>query len=181
MTDAWTATAEKAAERARTLRPIAITLFAIGMAMIANDVVPVSRECFDVLIDGQRQFSALCVLQEVGPRLILAGPAIALVWALWEAQSYLKRVEDGAVWAPATMKLFGRIGECLIAAAVWSALFAPTLTAWVNERGGPLAWQLDAPIVTLAGLGIILIAIARVLGDVLTVAGQVKSDNDEIV
>ena len=101
MTDAWTATAEKAAERARTLRPIAITLFAIGMAMIANDVVPVSRECFGVLVDGQRQFSALCVLQEVGPRLILAGPAIALVWALWEAQSYLKRVEDGAVWAPA--------------------------------------------------------------------------------
>lgn len=180
MTDAWTATAEKAAEKARTLRPIAITLFAIGMAMIANDVVPASRECFGVLVDGQKQFSVRCVLQEVGPRLILAGPAIALVWALWEAQSYLKRVEDGAVWAPATMKLFGRIGECLIAAAVWSSLFAPTLTAWVNERG-PLAWQLDAPVVTLAGLGIVLIAIARVLGDVLAAAGQVKSDNDGIV
>lgn len=80
MTDAWTATAEKAAERARTLRPIAITLFAIGMAMIANDVVPVSRECFDVLIDGQRQFSALCVLQKVGAAT-LPGPGRRSPWS----------------------------------------------------------------------------------------------------
>lgn len=179
MRGSWDETAARAAEQARSLRPLALVLFAAGMAMIAAEVAVVGYDCV-VPADGPRGVSTLCVIRSIGSRLVLAGPAIALVWALWEAQAYLKRLEDGAVWAPQTMRLFERIGECLTAAAAWSAVIAPTLSAWIDERA-TFDWHLDASIVTLAGLGTVLIAISRVLGDVLETAGRLKSDADEIV
>lgn len=178
--DIWTATAQRAAAEARWLRPLALTLFAIGVVMTAKEVAVIEHACVDETIGAARRFSLACAGREVGAKLVHAGPAIALLWALWEAQAYLKRMESGEVWAPSTMAMFGRIGECLLAAAVLLAVVTPTLTLWIAGDGG-LRWNLDPLTLTLGGLGIILIAIARVLGDVLETAAAAKADSDAII
>ena len=180
MEDVWTTTARRAAAEAKWLRPVIITLFVIGLMMILKGLVVTGDSCGEEVLAGEKGFSWHCALREIGAKLIAAGPAIALLWALWETQAYLKRLENGEVWAPATMKLFERIGESLIVAAVWAALITPTLAIWVRHESG-FELDLEPQTVTLAGLGVALTAIARVLGEVLAAAAAVKADSDAIV
>lgn len=180
MNDLWTATAQRAASEAKWLRPVVITLFVIGLIMIVKGVVVTGDACGAEVLAGEQRFSIECALREVGAKLVYAGPAIALLWALWETQVYLKRLEAGEVWAPATMKLFERIGEALIIAAVWAAIITPTLALWIQHEGG-VQLDLEPQTVTLAGLGVALTAIARVLGEVLTAAAAAKADSDAIL
>lgn len=180
MEDVWTTTARRAAAEAKWLRPVILTLFAVGLVMIVKGLVVSGESCGAEVLAGEKSFSWHCALRELGAKLVDAGPAIALLWALWETQTYLKRLEDGEVWAPATMKLFERIGESLIIAAVWAALIAPTLALWIRRESG-FGLDLEPQTVTLAGLGVALTAIARVLGEVLSAAAAVKADSDAIV
>jgi len=180
MSDIWTATAQRAAAEARWLRPLALTLFVMGLLMTLQGMAGSGDACVVDMAENGRRFSVACALREIGAGLVQAGPALALLWALWEAQAYLKRMESGEAWAPSTMKLFGRIGDCLLAAAIWMGVVTPTLSLWIAGRGG-FEWNLDATILTLGGLGIVLTAIARVLGDMLSTAEAAKADSDAIV
>lgn len=180
MNDIWTSTAQRAAAEARWLRPLALTLFVIGLATTLPNVILSGDACVVGMTEGDRRFSISCALHGIGVALVHAGPTLALLWALWEAQAYLKRMEAGDVWAPSTMKLFGRIGDCLLAAAVWAGVVTPTLLLWTAGSGG-FDWNLEPMTLTLGGLGIVLTAIARVLGDMLATAKATKADNDAIV
>ena len=180
MNDMWTATAQRAAAEAKWLRPVIIALFVIGLIMILENVVIKGDVCSSEILAGGKRFSIDCAWRELGGKLVYAGPAIALLWALWETQIYLKRLEAGEVWAPATMKLFEKIGEALIIAAVWAALVTPTLALWIEHDSG-MKLDLEPQTITLAGLGIALTAIARVLGEVLTAAAAAKADSDAIL
>lgn len=180
MTDLWTATAQRAAAEARWLRPLILTLFVIGLISVLRHLVILRDACSGAVLAGEKAFTLACALHELGLQLIAAGPALALLWALYETQAYLKRLEDGDVFAPSTMKLFARIGEALIMAAAWAVVIAPTLSQWVAGHGG-FDWQLDAKSITLGGLGIALVTIARVLGEVLASAEAAKADSDAVV
>lgn len=180
MTDIWTATAQRAAAEARWLRPMALTLFVIGLVATLPDLAVSRGACSADMMENVRRFSISCALREVGAALVQAGPTLALLWALWETQAYLKRMEAGDVWAPSTMTLFGRIGDCLLAAAIWAGVVTPTLSLWIAGRGG-VDWNLEPMTLTLGGLGVVLTAIARVLGDMLATAEAAKADHDAIV
>ncbi len=180
MNDIWTATAQRAAAEAKWLRPLAITLFVIGLVMIVKGLAVSGAACAEDLMTDGRRFSVACALRELGAKLIYAGPAIALLWALWDAQVYLKRLEQGEVFAPATMKLFARVGDSLIVAAVFTAIVSPTLIEWTAGRGG-FEFNLEPLPLTLFGLGVVLTAISRVLGDVLATAEAARADSDAIV
>jgi hypothetical protein len=179
--DRWGETARRAAVEAKWLRTLAITLFIVALIMILVDLAA-ARPIRD-LFTGQNAegFSLGAAVRSIGPQLIRLGPAIALAWALWEAQAYLKRVEAGEVWAASTMKLIERVGECLIVATVLAVFVSPTLDHWVTDTKGGVGLHLESTDIVLGGLGIILVSIAKVLGDMLKTAGDLKADSDAIV
>ena len=160
---------------------MAIGLFAVSLLMIAHEAAAVQTKCALSMIEEHGRFSLACGVSEWGRKLLVVAPALSLTWALFEVQAYLKRIEDGAVWAPSTMKLLGRIGECLITTAVLSSVVLPTVSLWINDGHGGFDWHLEAETLALGGLGIALEVIARVLGDVLQAAATIKADHDEIV
>jgi Protein of unknown function (DUF2975) len=175
--DLWTQTETRAAEEAKKLRPIAQVLFVGALSLITSEYFV--QPSWDQL----RQAPVPSFLEAINQILKLwinAGAAISLAWALWEAQLYLKRLEQGKIWAISTIKFLERIGECLIVSAVWTTLIAPTLQFWAAMRGG-FDWQLDAQSLILFGLGLLLAVIARVFGSVLQTANELKTENDGIV
>ncbi len=181
MTD-YAAAAAHASKIAKQMRPLAFALLAIGAVFTLRDVShDFSLMCVDEMAASGERFSLRCSIHQIGLQLIHIGPALALLWALWEAQTYLARLEKGDLFVPDTMALFSRIGEALVIAAAWKALFAPTLLRWVSEQQGGIVWDLDADSITLAGLGVILSAIGRAWRAALEASAEIKSENDAIV
>jgi hypothetical protein len=178
-TDPWTETATRAADEAEKLRPIAYGLFIVASIMIASEYLflPIWAQ-----VQQTPTPSFLDAIRSVLKQSINAGAAISLTWALWEAQCYLKRLEQGQVWAISTIKFLERIGECLILAAIWTTLVAPNLHLWTaTPGGGGFDWQLESQSLILFGFGLLLDMIARVMGSVLQTANDLKTDNDGIV
>ena len=176
-TDSWTQTETRAAKEAEKLRPIAYGLFVIGSILIATEHLfyPIWAQLQQTPLPSFSQ-----AIHNILKKSINAGAAISLTWALWEAQQYLGRLEQGKVWAISTIKFLEGIAECLIVAAVWTTLIAPTLQVWVARRGG-FDWQLESQSLILFGFGLLLDVIARVIGSVLQTANELKTDNDGIV
>lgn len=58
-----------------------------------------------------------------------AGSTLALLWMLWEVNSYLQRRAQGVLLTAATKTFFRRIGLYLLLAALWADLIAPTFAA----------------------------------------------------
>jgi Protein of unknown function (DUF2975) len=174
-TDPWTQTETRAAKEAEKLRPIAYGLFIIASITIAINYL------FQLWALSQQTpvLSFFNALRNILRPLINAGGAISLTWALWEAQLYLKRLEQGKVWAISTIKFLERIGECLIVAAVWSGVIAPTLHVWAVKHDG-FDWQLESSLILFV-FGLLLDMIARVIGSVIQTANDLKTDNDGIV
>jgi Protein of unknown function (DUF2975) len=175
--DLWKQTETRAATEAQKLRPIAYGLFIIASVTIASEYLflPIWAQ-----VQQTPTPSFLDAIRSILKQSINAGVTISLTWALWEAQLYLKRLEQGQVWTISTIKFLERIGECLIVSAVWSVVIAPTLHVWVITHGG-FDWQLESQSLILFGFGLLLDMIARVMGSVLQTANELKTDNDGIV
>lgn len=194
----WDETAKSAAGKARNLRWLVFTIFVFAAAWIVINqfIGPVILPLIERLStqDAHTDAENFALWRAMNLALIEAGPLIALAWGLWAANAYLRRVEDGEIWAASSMGLIAKIGDALWATALWLGLFAPTLSLWVNAtepfvfREKPvinavpwIAFQIDPLILSLAGLGIALSLIARLLAEALRSAGQLKRDAEEIV
>ena len=170
----WAATSQHAGEKAKALRPLALTLFIVALAMIG------AKHLVGPVIGAIKGGGGFAWWQIINVALVDAAPALALSWGLLEMYRYLGRVEAGQVWAADSMIILARAGDCLWAAAVWLAVFGPTLHTWI-KMDGRFDVQIDATVVALAGLGILLSATARMLGRVLAAAAAIKADSDAIV
>lgn len=174
----WTQTATRAAEEAKRLRPIAQGLFYVALLLIASEYF--IQPAWAALAKAPESdfFGAI---NQLLIYWINAAAAVSLAWALWEAQRYLGKLEEtGGVWSVLTMQFIGRIGECLLLSAVWATLLTPSINRWVSYGGG-FSWRLESSSVVLFGLGLLMAVIARVFGQVLETAAELKTDNNGII
>jgi len=171
----WEDAVIRAAAEASRLQPLAWGLATAGFLLIVgqNIAAPAVELATGetTLADG---------IDYVAQNIVEAGPAFALVWALWETSAYLGRLARGEVWAPATMMLLGRVGEAMIAAALLAIFIGPTVLTWTHGDAG-FDWRPEPLYIALAGLGLVLALIARVVRNVVEVAANLKAENDQIV
>lgn len=176
----WEETAKDAGKRAEGLRITVQVMFWIVLVMIVvSDVlVPVVRilanSDFNDTLSNHRNW------QYINLRLIEAAPLVALVWGLWAAQRYLGVVAQGGLFEAASMKLIASIGDALWSAALWLALFGPSLTELVQGTGVFNVEIEPAPLV-LGVLGLTLSAIARTLARALEAASRLRTENEAFV
>jgi hypothetical protein len=172
----WEDAVIRAAAEASRLQPLATALLVASVLVLAGSGI-VEPLVFDARDSG---YSTGEAVREALSNLLRASPAIALIWGLAETRGYLGRLARGEVWGPATMQLLGRVGDALVAAAVLAMFIAPTIDQWINGDIGMRAdW--DAGYLALAGLGLLLTLISRVVRNVVEVAAALKRESDEIV
>jgi hypothetical protein len=172
----WEDAVVRAAAEASRLEPLATALLVGAILVLAGSGI-LEPLVFSGREDG---YSTAEGLREAGRNLLRASPALALIWGLAETRTYLGRLAKGEVWGPATMQMLGRVGDALLSAAVLAIFIAPTVGEWVEGEIGMRAdW--DAGYLALAGLGLLLTLISRVVRNVVEVAAALKAENDEIV
>ncbi len=172
----WEDAVVRAAAEASRLEPLATAL------LVGAILVLVGNGLLEPLMFGAGEEGPPIdeMLRDAGRNLLQASPAIALIWGLAETRSYLGRLAKGEVWGPATMQMLGRVGDALLSASVLAIFIAPTLEEWIEGSVGVrVDW--DAGYMALAGLGLLLTLISRVVRNVVEVAAALKQENDEIV
>ncbi|WP_299326771.1 DUF2975 domain-containing protein [Parasphingopyxis sp.] len=117
-------------------------------------------------------------LVHVRDNVLAALPAYALLWVLWETRGYLARLRKGEIWLPATQRTLLGIGGGLVAAGLLG-LAARPLVIWV--RGDGFEFSLDPGWLALAGVGLLLVMIGRIMESVVEAALALKRENDEIL
>lgn len=172
----WRDSVIRAAAEASRLQPLAtIFLVAALLLILGRYIISPIAETFFSDYGGDRD------LQDLARNFIDAGPPLILAWGLWETRNYLGRLTKGEVWGPATAQLLGRVGDSLLWAAAMAMLVAPNLNNWIEGSFGGLDAKFDAEYLVLAGLGLLLSLIARVVRNVVEVAAALKADSDQIV
>jgi hypothetical protein len=176
----WEDAVIRAAAEASRLQPLATGLFVIALlAVLGNGVV-------EPLIDAARgeefgeDFGRGGAVFRIAENLLHVAPAIALIWALWDARTYLGRLARGEVWGPATMQMLGNVGNALLWAGILALAVAPTLESWVHG-GFDIDVRMEPTNIAMVGLGLLLSLIGRVVRNVVEVAAALKQENDEIV
>jgi hypothetical protein len=171
---AWQEAVVRAAAEASRLQPLAGILLLVAALLIVGQHV--ASPLADAFGDEPEHWAP-----RLGASVIEAAPAIALTWALWETRRYLGRLARGDVWGPATTQFLGRVGDCLLWAAALSVFVVPNLREWIESGFHGFEWDLEAEDLVLAGLGLLLSLIARVVRNVVEVAATLKAENDQIV
>jgi hypothetical protein len=174
--DIWRDSVIRAAAEASRLQPLASILLAAALLLILGQYVigPVSEVFFGEYGSGRDYEDLVHTMVEAAPPLILA-------WGLWETRNYLGRLARGEVWGPATAMLLGRVGDTLLWAAAIAMIVVPNIQNWVSGGFGGFDWNFEAEYLVLAGLGLLLSLIARVVRNVVEVAAALKADNDQFV
>lgn len=173
----WEDAIVRAAAEASRLQPLATILFAAAALLTIGDV---AVEVLPYFFGSEHHDFGRSIADLLGDHLLEVTPVIPLIWALWETRAYLGRLSKGEVWGPATMVMLGRIGDALVWSSALAVFVVPTLSNWV--RGGfDFDWRFEASSLALAGLGLLLSLIARVVRNVVEVAATLKAENDQIV
>lgn len=174
----WEDAVIRAAAEASRLQPLATGLFVIALLSVLGSGIaePLTRAF------GREEYGETGgeAFQEVARNMAEALPAIALIWALWEARKYLGRLSKGEVWGPATMQMLGNVGNALLWAGILAIAVAPTLESWVHGSFG-FDTRIEPMNLALVGLGLLLSLIGRVVRNVVEVAASLKQENDQIV
>jgi hypothetical protein len=172
--DMWRDSVVRAAAEASRLQPLATILLTAAVLLILGQYViePLNSAYRDRMEFDFRDFLR---------SFVEAGPPVALAWALWDTRGYLGRLSKGEVWGPATALLLGRVGDSLLWAAALGMFVVPSLQNWIDGGFSGFDWRFDAEYLVLAGLGLLLSLIARVVRNVVEVAAALKAENDEIV
>lgn len=173
--DIWRDSVIRAAAEASRLQPLASILLAAALLLILGQYLigPISESFLGDY--GDRDYESLI------HQIVEAFPPLILAWGLWETRNYLGRLARGEVWGPATAMLLGRIGDSLLWAAAIGMIVVPNIQNWVSGGFGGFDWNFNAEYLVLAGLGLLLSLIARVVRNVVEVAAALKADNDQIV
>jgi hypothetical protein len=171
---AWSDAVVRAAAEASRLQPLATFLFWGALLLIVGQHV---AEPLTYVFDAGGGEG----LNEFGAHLVEALPALVLSFALWETRGYLGRLAKGELWGPSTARLLGRVGDCLLWAAISAVLVVPNLDNWLRGGFGGFNANFEAVDLCLAGVGLLLSLISRVVGNVVQVAASLKAENDQII
>ncbi len=176
----WEETVKDAGKRAEGLRIAVQVVFWIVavMILVQHVILPVvsvlTENDFSDELRNHRNW------QFLNFHLIEAAPLIALAWGLWSAQRYLGVVAQGGLFDAASMKLIAAIGDALWSAALWLAVFGPSLGEFVRGTG-VFSVEMEPSTLVLGVLGLTLSAIARTLARVLETASRLRAENEAFV
>ncbi|HRK71534.1 MAG TPA: hypothetical protein PLA85_08085 [Micropepsaceae bacterium] len=176
----WEETAKDAGKKAEGLRITVQVIFwiVVVMVLVQHVVLPaVAILTGNDFSDDARNHRNW---QYFNLHLIEAAPLVALAWGLWDAQRYLGIVASGGLFEAASMKMIAGIGDALWIAALWLAVFAPSLTEFVQGTG-VFAIALEPATLVLGVLGLTLSAISRTLARVLETASRLRAENEAFV
>lgn len=149
---------------------IALVLLSVGLAVryLLLPFVAALRET----APGSWEFWSL-----LGPWLIEALPAFALLGAVEASHKLFARLAEGELFGETVAKGVRGIGGSLIYAAVAMAVIVPWLQAWVDGKYGFGGIHLDPVTVVLAVVG----AAMLLLGRLLKRAGAMQSELESYV
>jgi hypothetical protein len=173
----WEDAIVRAAAEASRLQPLATMFFGAALLLVFGQAV---LEPLAYLTYGEERETPRALAAGIGEHLLEVTPVIPLIWALWETRAYLGRLARGEVWGPATMQMLGRVGDALLWSAGLSVFVVPMFSNWVHGNFG-FDVSFDAAAIALAGLGLLLSLVARVVRNVVDVAATLKAENDQIV
>lgn len=173
----WHDAIVRAAAEASRLQPMATFLFFAALVLIVGQAL---ADPVQMLVGASYREERFEAVRMLGRNLLEVAPAVPLLWALWQARRYLDKLAAGEVWGPATMLMLGRVGEALFSAALIGMFIAPTLLEWIDLS---VSFRIDGEphYVALAGLGLIMSLVARVVRNVVEVAASLKAENEQIV
>lgn len=179
----WETVRQRAADRARKLWALSLSLFVVLVVSIAVS------DFLKPLLLQVREWRELSptggvapgeVLTWVSLRVLRAAPALALAAAIWAAQNYLRHLGAGELWNAGTARLLRRVGSALLLSAALTAVGVPSGTRWLEARGG-FDVMLSTEVLTLGVLGALLIVMADLLKDVLQTSSALKADSEGFV
>ncbi len=110
--------------------------------------------------------------------VLAAAPGYALFGALIETRLYLARLSNGAVWLDSTQNVLARLGGWVIAAGGIGAVAHPLLD-WA--RSGEVSFMPDLLWLSVSGVGVLIVMIARIMRAVARYAMALQREVDEIV
>ena len=171
--------------RARWLGAAAVYLFcAVVVGIVFSDFLkpllaqlPVWREA------GANRTTDVPVwefMRWLSLRALLAAPALVLASAIWATHKFLQRLGAGDWHSGGATALLRRIGGSLLLSAALSAAIVPTLSLWLQARGG-FDLSLNTSVLALGVLGGLLIVVADVLGEALRSAEALRTENDGFI
>ena len=99
----------------------------------------------------------------IGPRLIQALPAFALLGAIDSTHKLFRRLGKGELFGEAVGKGVRGIGGSLIWAAAVMAVIVPWLQAWLDGKYGFGGLNLDPVSIVLAVVGAAMLLLGRLL------------------
>lgn len=158
------------ARRLEVATLIALVLLSVGLVVryLLLPIVAALRET----VPGSWEFWSL-----IGPSLIQALPAFALLGAVEATHKLFGRLGKGELFGDAVGKGVRGIGGSLIWAALTVAVIVPWLQAWVDGKYGFGGVHLDPVSVALAVVG----AAMLMLGRLLKRAGAMQSELERFV
>jgi hypothetical protein len=116
------------------------------------------------------------VLTDIGLNLVSALPAVLLLLGIGAAYRVFDRMVAGEIFSPLNVAGIRNVGASMISAAIAELVISPSLAGWI--RGDTtIDFHFADWALAVAVLGLALAFIARVL----TLANQIKAENDEIV
>lgn len=174
--DIWEDSVARAATDASRLVPLATILGVVSLLLVLGQYIVSPAASLLSGPAGMDEASVQVFLRQ----LIEMGPPLILALALWNTRRYLVRLANGDLWGPATAKLLGRVGDSLLWAAAYAVLVVPNVQMWV-DGGRAFQWHLRTEYLVLAGLGLLLSLVSRMVRNVVEVAAAMKAENDAFV
>lgn len=109
--------------------------------------------------------------------LALTVPTFMMAWAVLDLAYVFGRCGKGEIFTQRNVKSLKVSGLSLFAAALVSAMIAPSLLAWLDGQPRGFLWVTDNLSLGVAAIGIVLFGFA----DILAKAVDIKEENDEMI
>lgn len=161
-------TLQSEARRLEVVTLIALVLLAI-LLVLRSVLIPIVAGMADNHPNSEAFWG------EVGPILIDALPAFALLGALDATHKLLKRLARGETFSDSVGKGVRGIGMALIWAAIAAAVVVPWLHAWVDGRYGFGGVNLEPASVVMAVVGAAMLLVGRLIARAADLKSELES------
>lgn len=174
----WNAAAASVAKTAARYAPWSAAIFAI--AAFAYLYEEIGQPVFSSLTsDGYYPMPR--ALGHVRGNLATSLPTVALLWGLWEVRGFINRLARGGLWERAAMMHLTRLGAAIALAGAIAMFVTPLFTATMPAAQDATPWPFNPLYVALAGLGAIMLLIARLFRIAIDTAESLKRENDQFI
>ena len=109
--------------------------------------------------------------------LMLSLPTFIMAGAIFDLATFFHRCDSGERFTARNIETLKSAGQALFWVTLISALFAPTVIAWIDGETRSLVWRTNDLTLGIGAMGIGVFGFANVLSD----AVDLQTENDEFV